>query len=60
MARLLNNLAGLEHLLGDAARAIALLEEAFAMFVDLDLAVDAGYVCSSLAEIRLETRRARG
>ena len=55
VARLLNNLAGLEHLLGDAPRAIALLEEAFEMFVELDLPVDAGYVCSSLAEIRLES-----
>ena len=53
--RLLNNLAGLEHLLGDTPRAIALLEEAFAIFVDLDLPVDAGYVCSSLAEIWLES-----
>ena len=53
--RLLNNLAGLEHLLGDPQRAIALLEEAFAIFVDLDLPVDAGYVCSSLAEIALES-----
>jgi tetratricopeptide (TPR) repeat protein len=55
VARLLNNLAGLEHLLGDAPRAVVLLEEAFEMFVELDLAVDAGYVCSSLAEIRLES-----
>jgi tetratricopeptide (TPR) repeat protein len=54
VARLLNNLAGLNHLLGDDARAIGLLEEAFAIFVELDLAVDAGYVCSSLAEVRLE------
>jgi tetratricopeptide (TPR) repeat protein len=54
VARLLNNLAGLSHLLGDADHAIALLEEAFGMFVDLDLAVDAGYVCSSLAGVRLD------
>jgi len=54
VARLLNNLAGLNHLLGNDARAVTLLEEAFEIFVDLDLAVDAGYVCSSLAEIRLE------
>jgi tetratricopeptide (TPR) repeat protein len=54
VGRLLNNLAGLNHLLGDAVRAIALLEEAFEIFVELDLAVDAGYVSSSLAEIRLE------
>ena len=54
VARLLNNLAGLSHLLGDSDHAIALLEEAFAMFVDLDLAVDAGYVCSSHAGIQLD------
>jgi tetratricopeptide (TPR) repeat protein len=52
-ARLLNNLAGLNHLLGNTAQAIALLEKAFEIFVELDLAVDAGYVCSSLAEVRL-------
>ncbi len=55
VGRLLNNLAGLEHLLGDTQRAIALLDDAFALFVDLDLPVDAGYVCSSLAEVRLES-----
>jgi transcriptional regulator with XRE-family HTH domain len=55
VGRLLNNLAGLEHLLGDTARAIALLDEAFALFVDLDLPVDAGYVCSSLAEVAVES-----
>jgi tetratricopeptide (TPR) repeat protein len=55
VGRLSNNLAGLEHLLGDTPRAIALLEEAFAIFVELDLPVDAGYVCSSLAEIALES-----
>jgi len=55
VARLLNNLAGLEHLLGDAPRAVELLDEAFGMFVELDLPVDAGYVCASLAEIGLES-----
>ncbi len=54
VARLLNNLAGLNHLLGSADRSIVLLEQAFEIFVDLDLPVDAGYVCSSLAEIRLD------
>jgi len=54
VARLLNNLAGLSHLRGDDDRAIELLEEAFGMFVELGLAVDAGYVCSSLAAIRLD------
>ena len=53
-ARLLNNLAGLNHLLGSPDRAVELLEQAFEAFVELDLAVDAGYVCSSLAEIRLD------
>ena len=38
VARLLNNLAGSSHLLGDDDRAVALLEEAFGIFVDLDLA----------------------
>ena len=52
VARLLNNLAGLVHLLGDPDQAVALLDDAFEMFVELDLPVDAGYVCSSLAEIR--------
>jgi transcriptional regulator with XRE-family HTH domain len=55
VARLLNNLAGLGHLLGDDERAVALLEEAFALFVDLDLSVEAGYVCSSLAGIQLDS-----
>jgi transcriptional regulator with XRE-family HTH domain len=54
VARLLNNLAGLSHLLGDVDEALSLLEEAFGMFVELDLPVDAGYVCSSLAEIHLD------
>lgn len=54
VARLLNNLAGLSHLLGDDDQATALLEEAFASFVDLDLEVEAGYVCSSLAAIQLD------
>src|SRR6185503_12463289 len=53
-ARLLNNLAGLNHLLGSPERSVILLEEAFESFVELDLPVDAGYVCSSLAEIRLD------
>ena len=54
VARLLNNLAGLNHLLGNDEKAIALLDEAFAGFVDLELPVEAGYVCASLSEIRLE------
>jgi tetratricopeptide (TPR) repeat protein len=55
VARLLNNLAGLSHLLGDDEHAVELLEEAFGLFVDLDLSVEAGYVCSSLAGIQLDS-----
>ena len=55
VARLLNNLAGLAHLLGDSDRAVELLEQAFAIFVEVDLPVDAGYVCSSLAGIQLDS-----
>jgi len=55
VARLLNNLAGLNHLLGDPAKAMSLLREAFEIFVELGLAVEAGYVCSSKAEILLDS-----
>jgi transcriptional regulator with XRE-family HTH domain len=54
VARLLNNLAGFSHLLADDDNAVRLLEEAFAIFVEVDLQVDAGYVCSSLASIQLD------
>ena len=52
--RVLNNLAGLNHLLGDDEVAIAQLREAFAIFVDAHLEAEAGYVLSSLAEIHRE------
>jgi tetratricopeptide (TPR) repeat protein len=52
-ARVLNNIAGLDHLLGDPARAIARLQEAFSIFVEEGLAVEAGYVLSSQADIHL-------
>jgi tetratricopeptide (TPR) repeat protein len=54
VGRLLNNLAGLAHLLGDADEAVALLRQAFEIFVDLGLAAEAGYVCASLADIHLD------
>lgn len=53
-ARVLNNLAGLNHLLGDNDTAIPDLQEAFAIFVDAQLQAEAGYVLSSLAEIHRE------
>ena len=52
--RVLNNLGGLSHLLGDDDTAIPQLREAFAIFVDAQLQAEAGYVLSSLAEIHRE------
>ena len=56
VGRVLNNLAGLNHSLDNDEVAIAQLREAFQIFVDAHLEVEAGYVLSSLAEIY----RARG
>jgi tetratricopeptide (TPR) repeat protein len=53
-ARVMNNLAGLNHSLDNDDVAIAYLKEAFAIFVEADLEVEAGYVLSSLAEIHRE------
>jgi tetratricopeptide (TPR) repeat protein len=53
VGRVLNNIAGLDHLLGDPARAISRLQEAFSIFVEAGLDVDAGYVLSSQADIHL-------
>lgn len=52
-ARILNNLAGLEHLLGNRDEAVALLHGAFDRFVTLGL-IDAAYALSSLAEIYVD------
>ena len=52
--RVLNNLAGLNHSLGVDDVAVAQLREAFVIFVDAHLEVEAGYVLSSLAEIHRE------
>lgn len=52
--RALNNLAGLNHSLGVDDVAIAQLREAFGIFVDAQLEIEAGYVLSSLAEIHRE------
>jgi tetratricopeptide (TPR) repeat protein len=54
VGRLLNNLAGLNHLLRNSERAVELLRQAFEIFLELDLSVEAGYACSSLAEILVE------
>jgi HTH-type transcriptional regulator, quorum sensing regulator NprR len=50
-ARVLNNLANLNELLGNADVAIEQHREAFRMCVDAGLDAEAGYVLSSLAEI---------
>jgi len=55
VARLLNNIAGLDHLLGDSARAKSLLAAAFGIFSELGLEIDAGYVCASLASVHLDS-----
>jgi len=52
--RVLNNLAGLNHLLDSDEVAITQLREAFTIFVDANLEAEAGYVLSSLAEIHRE------
>jgi tetratricopeptide (TPR) repeat protein len=54
-ARVLNNLANLNHLLAATDVAIGQLQEAFSIFVDAQLEAEAGYVLSSLAEIRRES-----
>lgn len=51
--RLLNNLGGINHLLGNNDRAIELLGEAFARAVETGLTPDAGHVLCSLAEVHL-------
>jgi tetratricopeptide (TPR) repeat protein len=54
VARVLNNLAGLNHSLGNNEVAVAQLREALAVFVDVGLEAEAGYVLGSLAEIHRE------
>ncbi len=53
VGRMLNNLGGLTHLLGDSPRALELLDEAFAIAVELGSAPTAGHVLCSVAEVRL-------
>jgi tetratricopeptide (TPR) repeat protein len=54
VGRLLNNLAGLNHLLGNSERAITLLRESYEAAVETGLEPDAGHVMCSLAEIFLD------
>jgi tetratricopeptide (TPR) repeat protein len=52
--RAINNIAAFNHGLGNDEVAIAELREAFRIFVDAKLEVEAGYALSSLAEIHRE------
>ena len=55
VARLLNNLGGLEFLLGKPAKAIERLKEAFAVALDHGTEDDVATVVSSLAQVYLKT-----
>ncbi len=52
--RILNNIAGLEHLLGNLEAAVAALDHAHTLFAELGRPEEAAYTLASLAEIRLE------
>ena len=56
--RLLNNLGGLEFLLGKPEEAIARLKAAVRVFMDAGSDVEAGYAVSSLAQVHLRTGNA--
>ncbi len=53
VGRMLNNLGGINHLLGNNERAVELLGEAFERAVETGLTPDAGHVLCSLAEVHL-------
>jgi tetratricopeptide (TPR) repeat protein/DNA-binding XRE family transcriptional regulator len=56
--RLLNNLGGLEFLLGKPEKAISHLKDAFRVFMESGSDVEAGYAVSSLAQVHLRTGNA--
>jgi tetratricopeptide (TPR) repeat protein len=55
VGRLLNNLGGLNFLLGQPARAEKLLKEAFSVALDVGADTDAAFAVSSLAQVHLKT-----
>jgi tetratricopeptide (TPR) repeat protein len=57
VGRLLNNLGGLNYTLGNADKAVGLLEGAFAVASETGSRVDAGQAMCSLAEVHLGTGR---
>lgn len=60
VGRMLNNLGGLAHLLGDSPRALELLDESFLIAVETGSSADAGHVLCSLAEVRLAADELEG
>ena len=58
IGRLLNNLGGLQFLLGNESEAVDLLKEAFAVAMEVDSEVDAAQAVSSLAQVHLRTGNA--
>jgi tetratricopeptide (TPR) repeat protein len=55
VGRLLNNLGGLNFLLGKPEEAVRLLKDAFRVAIDTDNDVDAGYAVASLARVHLDS-----
>ncbi|MGZ4412625.1 MAG: tetratricopeptide repeat protein [Gaiellaceae bacterium] len=55
VGRLLNNLGGLQFLLGKPDEAVGLLKEAFAVAIEVESDVDAAQAVSSLAQVQLRT-----
>ena len=55
VGRLLNNLGGLQFLLGKPAEAVDLLKEAFSVAIEVDSEVDAAQAVSSLAQVHLRS-----
>jgi tetratricopeptide (TPR) repeat protein len=53
--KLLNNLGGLNFLLGDVERAVACLQDSFRIALELGNDLGAGYAMSSLAQVQLKT-----
>jgi tetratricopeptide (TPR) repeat protein len=52
-ARILNNLGGLQFLLGEPAEAVALLQQSFALALEVGNEADAAQAVSSLAQVHL-------
>lgn len=59
LGRMLNNLGGLNFLLGKPDDAIRLLKDAFRVALETDNDVDAAYAVSSLAQVHLKTGQSK-